>query len=167
MRLTAELKERDLVNKELQTDLRKKRKALSDILGKAVKRNARCNGGVAGELKKKKANYPLWVKVVLVVEENVAPLVMLLPKGWWVYSEDEGSLCQMVFKWLVPDGDLLDGFESWEDFWTVVSLYINDAMINARNACRLRCVYKYKGERVVTADVFSFEMCTSAHFDDL
>ena len=144
-----ELKDKDKVNGKLKRDLQNKNKALNDVLKDAIRENVRHKRGTKNELNKRKVNDPLWVKVVLMVEENVAPLVMLLPRRWWVYSEEEGSFCQMAIKWLVSDGELVEGFDSWEEFWTVVSLYINDAIINAQNACRLRCLYKRKGERLL------------------
>ena len=56
----------------------------------------------------------MWVKVVVAVEENVAPMLMLLPKNWWVYSENQGSFCQMGLKWISSDGELPEGYQNLE-----------------------------------------------------
>ena len=75
------MKDKDVVNMKLKRDMHNKTKALCDVLKEAVSKNSIYKRGTKSELKRKKANDPLWVKIMLMVEENVAPLVMLLPKA--------------------------------------------------------------------------------------
>ena len=95
----------------------------------------------------------MWVKVVVAVEENLALMLMLLPKNWWVYSENQGSFCQMGLKWISSDGELAEGYQNWRHLWMMARVYFNDAMVNARNACRLRCQYRWKRKNRASCDI--------------
>ena len=94
-------------------------------------------------------NDPLWSSVVLMVEEYVTPRMLLIPGKWHVYSEVVGSFCQMVIEWLGFKDNLPECYESFQHLWLKVREYVNEAMINSRNGCRLRLNYRWKGENVL------------------
>ena len=92
----------------------------------------------------KLTNNPLWTLVVLMIEEQVMLVVLLLPGKWYKYSEDEGSFCQLLMGWLGYKNTLPKGYESWQHSFVKVREYVNKAMANSRNRCRLRLRYRRK-----------------------
>ena len=88
-------------------------------------------------------------KVMVMVEEHVTPKMMILPRNWHVYSSNKGSFCHISLGWLGFNDKIPEGYESKYEVWIKGRVYVNEALANSRNGCRLRILYRWKCETVM------------------